>query len=67
MQNKNKSLAALVLRLLTISKYDWHLLKIVTVKYLQNQVTRISNWLKTLCQINQEILRASKTVEMLSN
>ena len=35
MQNKNKSLAALVLRLLTISKYDWHLLKIVTVKYLQ--------------------------------
>ena len=32
MQNKNKSLAALVLRLLTISKYDWHLLKIVTVK-----------------------------------
>ena len=67
MQNKSKSLAALVLRLLTISKYDWPLLKIVTVKYLQNQVTRISNWLKTLCQINQEILRASKTVEMLSN
>ena len=55
MQNKNKSLAALVLNILTIFKYNSHLLKIVTVKYLQkpvylapmkrlkNQVRRIPN------------------------
>ena len=68
--NKSKNLVAIVLRILQISKDSikkvtvyisskTYFVYIAPANKLKTQVREISNWSRILCQINQEILKAS--------